>query len=154
VQHVAERRWLNAARSMQAFTLTCEFMYTGQIDALEDAEVAINVWMVSAALCVRGVPDYVYSKIQELLPGAPLHLVPGVVRQALAAAALGETLSAGAQAQSGAVLQAVMELLLCKLQARRPLFVQACRQQSLCRPNCSFDWPAWACCCGIYTDAT
>lgn len=103
---------------MQAFTLVCEFMYTAEIEALEDAEVAINVWMVGSALFVRGLPDYVFAKLLEALPSARLDILPGVVRQALAAWELGAGLGPLVQQQAARILQVVNELLLCKMQAR------------------------------------
>ena len=47
---------------VQAFTLACEFMYTGSIEALEDAEVAVNVWMVGASLQIHGLPRYAHRR--------------------------------------------------------------------------------------------
>lgn len=52
---------------MQAFTLACEFMYTGGIEELEDAEVAINVWMVGAALEIHGLTRYVHRRSAHTL---------------------------------------------------------------------------------------
>jgi hypothetical protein len=91
-------------------------MYTGMIENLEDAEVAINVWMVSSALFVRDLPDYVYKKIGEALPGTPLRILPGVVRQALSSWSLAQSLGPGPQEQGANILHSVMELLMCKMQ--------------------------------------
>jgi hypothetical protein len=54
--------WASERCGLQAFTLACEFMYTGKIDSLEDAEVAANVWMVGTALMIHELPQYVYRK--------------------------------------------------------------------------------------------
>lgn len=47
---------------VQAFTLACEFMYTGAIEALEDAEVAVNVWMVGVSLAIHGLATYCHTR--------------------------------------------------------------------------------------------
>jgi hypothetical protein len=101
---------------VQAFTLVCEFMYTGMIENLEDAEVAINVWMVGSALFVRDLSDYVFKKLLEALPSSRLRILPGVVRQALGAWSLAQTLGPDLEEQGILILHSVMELLMCKMQ--------------------------------------
>lgn len=104
----------------QAFTLACEFMYTADIEDLEDAEVAINVWMVASALVIRDLPRYVHARVLRLLPEAHLHLLPGLFRQALAAWNLSRSSRPEMDEQGSSIMQAVLELIMCKLQVRRP----------------------------------
>jgi hypothetical protein len=103
---------------VQAFMLCCEFMYTGNVDVLEDAEVAINVWMVASALQIRGMPDYIIEKLPEVVVVARLHLIPGLVRQSISAWDLSRSLGAEAQEQGDQILHFVMEFILCQMQAR------------------------------------
>jgi hypothetical protein len=103
---------------VQAFTLACEYMYTGRIEALEDAEVAINVWMVASALVISSLPQYVHKRILEILPTSHLHILPGVFRQANAASILSRASTREMEEQGSAILQTVMEYILCKLQVR------------------------------------
>lgn len=102
----------------QAFTLACEFMYTAEIEELEDAEVAINVWMVASALVIRDLPRYAYGKVRELLPSSHLHILPGLFRQAHAAWQLSRSARAEMEEQGSSILQAVLELMMCKMQVR------------------------------------
>lgn len=113
------RRCTCMATSVQAFTLACEFMYTAEIEELEDAEVAINVWMVASALVIRDLPRYVHAKVLQLLPAAHLHLVPGLFRQALAAWHLCRSSRPDMEEEGASIMQAVMELIMCKLQVRQ-----------------------------------
>lgn len=124
---------------MQAFTLACEFMYTAEIEELEDAEVAINVWMVASALVIRDLPRYVHARVLQLLPAAHLQLMPGLFRQALAAWQLSRSSRPEMEEQGSGILQAVLELMMCKLQAR------TC---SLAYRGCVCMLPAVTGCCG------
>eukprot|EP00892_Ulva_mutabilis_P005119 jgi/Ulvmu1/297/UM001_0301.1 len=100
----------------EAFTLACEFMYTAEIDELEDAEVAINVWMVASALSIRNLPAYAHGKAMQLLPAAHLHLLPGLFRQAHAAWQLSRSAKLDMEEQGATILHAVVELMMCKMQ--------------------------------------
>lgn len=95
-------------------------MYTATIDSLEDAEVALNVWMVASALYIRDLPDFIFSKLPEVLRNASLPMFPGLIRQMMAAWDLSRALNATAQEQGDRVLQEVMQFVLCKLQVRPP----------------------------------
>jgi hypothetical protein len=106
---------------MQAFTLACEYMYTGKIETLEDAEVAINVWMVASSLLIRDLPKYALRRIMEILPSSHIHIIPGIFRQAFAAWQLSKGTGMShtgthADEEGASILQAVMEFILCKLQ--------------------------------------
>lgn len=52
----------------------------------------------------------------EILPASHIHILPGVYRQAHAARALSRDAADDSEEQGRSLLQAVLELILCKLQ--------------------------------------
>ena len=125
---------------LQAFTLACEFMYTGKILALEDAEAAMNVWMVGTALKIQGLAAYSLQSIPDLLYRTPLDCFPVVIQQAVAARQLGlESGDSMSIEESHTIIKAALDFLLCDLQVRSsPLSLRAsmCLVQQIMASPC------------------
>lgn len=103
---------------MQAFKLSCEFMYTGAIELVEDAEVAINLWMMAGVLQIANQTAYAIRHVNALLTKTPLEFVPALVTAAISAWQLGERLGGNMASEGYQMLKSVMDFVLCDLQAR------------------------------------
>lgn len=103
---------------VQAFWLACEFMYTGKILEIKDAEVAMNLWMIAGSLQIHGLPAYALQSVTGLLTQTETKKIPDVVRQAIAAWQLGEALGQGTAGDGYWLLKSTIEFVLCDLQVR------------------------------------